>query len=153
VDQRDNEYGEMRDIWSDYNRRQEFEHDLINRKTTWLLTAETILFAAYGVSFGEATADDFRSAAKFRDAVAWSGLLIAVIMLIGVVSVINSKRMSWRLYRGFFKESGSSNLPRPLDRRPLAWGVHTGNNLLTLVPDFVLPIVIIGAWGYLLGLA
>jgi hypothetical protein len=153
VDQRDNEYGEMRDIWSDYNRRQEFEHDLINRKTTWLLTAETILFAAYGVSFGQTSADEFRGAVEFRDAVAWSGLLIAVIMLVGVLSVINSKRMSWMLYRDFFDASGTPNLPRPLNRRPLAWGVRTGNNLMTLLPDVALPIVFIGTWSYLLDLA
>ena len=40
-----------RSSWDDYNRKQEFEHDLINRKTTWSLTTQGILFAAYGVTF------------------------------------------------------------------------------------------------------
>jgi hypothetical protein len=44
--------GEYRDIWDDHNHSQEFEHNLINRKTTWSLTAQTLLFAAYGVVFG-----------------------------------------------------------------------------------------------------
>ena len=39
-------------MWQDQNHRQEFEHDLLNRKTTWGLTGQTILFAAYGVTLG-----------------------------------------------------------------------------------------------------
>jgi len=35
-------YPERRDIWNDYNHRQEFEHDLINRKTTWWLTYDPL---------------------------------------------------------------------------------------------------------------
>ncbi len=103
MDQRDNEYGEMRDIWSDYNRRQAFEHDLINRKTTWLLTAETILFAAYGFSFGDTNADEFEVVTNSEMRFAWSGLFIAVSMLVGVLAVINSKRMSWELYKEIFR--------------------------------------------------
>ena len=50
--QEDDLYKEFRDVWQDCNHRQEFEHDLINRKTTWSLTGQTILFAAYGVTLG-----------------------------------------------------------------------------------------------------
>jgi hypothetical protein len=34
----DRNYKETRDILGDYNHRQEFEHELLNRKTTWMLT-------------------------------------------------------------------------------------------------------------------
>jgi len=50
VTQTDDRYQRSRDVWHDYNDRQEFEHDVINRKTTWGLTGQTILFAAYGVT-------------------------------------------------------------------------------------------------------
>jgi hypothetical protein len=46
MNQPDAKYQGMRDIWNDYNHRQEFEHELIDRKTTWLLTTQAILFAA-----------------------------------------------------------------------------------------------------------
>lgn len=32
-----------------YFKRLEFEHELINRRLTWLLSSQTILFAAYGI--------------------------------------------------------------------------------------------------------
>jgi hypothetical protein len=61
-------------------------------KTTWLLTSQTILFAAYGVTFqSTGTADD---PSDFRTVVARAGLAIAVITLIGVAALINSKRES-----------------------------------------------------------
>ena len=37
------------EAWRDYNDRQQFEHQLIDRKTVWLLTTQGLLFAAYGV--------------------------------------------------------------------------------------------------------
>jgi hypothetical protein len=110
VDQRDYEYRKMRDIWSDFNQRQEFEHDLINRKASWLLTGETILFAAYGVSFRAQEGTE-----GFRGAVAWSGLLIAAFTLLGVATLIISKVVSWWDYRGFYKEERTPNPPQPLD--------------------------------------
>ena len=60
-------YKEARDVWEDSQHRQEFEHDLINRKTTWSLTGQTILFAAYGVTLRSDFAD---KANYFRNAVA-----------------------------------------------------------------------------------
>ena len=147
----DYEYREMRDVWGDFNRRQEFEHELIDRKTNWLLTTEGLLFAAYGVSF-EAS----ETPSRFRSSVAWAGLLIAAITLVGVLAVMNSKRMSWGEYQRFYGREGSGELPQPFPRQrdgrgtPLAWGVRTSNTVLTLAPDLVIPAVFIGVWWYLL---
>lgn len=38
-----------KELFFDYTARQKFEHELINRRVTWLLTSQTILFAAYGL--------------------------------------------------------------------------------------------------------
>ena len=78
-------YQESRDIWNDYNATQKFEHELIHRKTTWWLATQTILFNAYGVSLGNG---------KFGRVVAGVGLAVAALTLIGVWTVIRSKRLS-----------------------------------------------------------
>lgn len=45
----------IRRAWLDHRDQQQFEHQLIDRKTTWLLSTQAILFAAYGVTFQNAT--------------------------------------------------------------------------------------------------
>jgi hypothetical protein len=56
--------------WEDAQSRQEFEHELINRKTTWLLTSQGLLFTAYGVTFGGAAGPD--TMGESRTVVAWT---------------------------------------------------------------------------------
>ena len=136
---------ENRSIWQDYNDRQAFEHDLINRKTTWWMTAQALLFAAYGLTLRAEVAPD---AIRFRQVVAASGIAFAVITLVGVVAVIGSKVMSWREYAAYF--SGDARPPRPLDRGRLQWGVRTWNTWITLAPDVLQPIVLGVAWIVLL---
>jgi hypothetical protein len=143
----DRRYREMRDIWGDYNRRQEFEHELINRKTTWLLTTQTIIFAAYGITLRGKSRPD--GADEFREVVAWSGLLIALIMLFGVFFLMRSKWRSWKDYADVFSPFHRLKPPRPYDQG-LQWGVSTKNTVLTLAPELCLPLVFIGAWSVLL---
>jgi hypothetical protein len=137
-------YQEMRDIWSDYSHRQEFEHELLNRKTLWLLTTETIIFAAYGLTFQRArTAQGVN---EFRNVLEWSGLLIALVGLFGVLFLIRSKARSWRTYEAFYARPDAPKPPRPLDEESLQWGVTTGNTRLTLAPEIAIPLLFIGAW-------
>jgi hypothetical protein len=145
------EHNGARDVWSDHERRQEFEHELIDRKTTWLLTTQAILFAAYGVTFDSGITVD-QDPSDFRTAVSRAGLAIAVIVLIGVVALINSKRIAWRRYRSYFASPDHPNavpLPKPRDSRGLQWGVWTPNTIVALLPDVMLPIVFIVAWLWL----
>lgn len=151
-------YQESRDIWNDYNSRQEFEHDLINRKTTWWLTTQTILFAAYGVtltiqfrSLAEfRNSPEFRAVTEFRNVIAGVGLAVAVVTLIGVLALIRSKYRSWAMYQDFYRRFTWYSLPRPLNEEPLQWGVLTNNTWFTLLPDFALPVVFGGAWLFVL---
>jgi hypothetical protein len=145
--QTDYRYQESRDVWQDHNHRQEIEHDLINRKTTWGLTGQTILFAAYGVTLGTLGSGSSGKANHFREAVAVAGLLIAVTTFCGVLAIINSKRLSWKQYKEYYKKNA---LPVPLDKKPLQWGVNTPNTYLTLAPDALLPLIFGGAWLFLL---
>jgi hypothetical protein len=157
----DNRYQESRDVWGDCNHRQEWEHDLINRKTTWWLTGQTILFAAYGVTLKSGTqkSDFVDKSGEFHRVVACSGFLVAVVTLIGVLAIINSKFLSWRKYRKYYPPSKKKrtvltferpHLPGPLDEKPLRWGVNTFNTILTLLPDVLLPVIFAGAWLFLL---
>lgn len=139
---------ENRDIWQDFNKRQEFEHDLINRKTTWWLTAQALLFTAYGVTL---RADTNPDALHFRRVVAASGITLAVITLLGVAAVIGSKVTSWCDYKAFFSsDTAGARPPQPLDRGQLQWGVRTWNTWITLAPDVLQPVVLGTAWIVLL---
>ena len=147
LEQLEPEYQQMRDIWDDHNQRQKFEHELINRQTTWLLTTQSILFAAYGVTF-ESTRPD-TEVMTFRIVVACSGFLIAVAALYGVAYLIKAKWRSWKEYQGYFARPDTPHLPDPLDGKPpklLEWGVETATTKRTLVPDVVPACVFIVAW-------
>ena len=148
--QQDDLYKESRDLWQDCNHRQEVEHNLINRKTTWSLTGQTLLFAAYGLSLDSKLADNKLAAkgSEFREVVAFSGLALAIVTLVGVISVINSKRLSWRQYETFYS-SRESLLPKP-HKTPLQWGVNTRNTVLTLAPEVLMPLIFLVAWIFLL---
>jgi hypothetical protein len=152
-------YQNSRDVWNDYNHRQEFEHDLINRKTTWGLTSQTILFAAYGVTLrGDNTpgSKDLVASSKdlvvisndFRKVVTFTGLLIAAVTFLAVLATINSKRLSWRQYKDFYK--CHTYLDKPLVKKPLQWGVSTTNSIGTMTLEAFLPLIFLGAWLYLL---
>jgi len=142
-----------REAWSDHESRQVFEHQLIDRKTTWLLTTQTILFAAYGVTFRVGSAAE--DARDFRTVVSRVGIAIAAAVFVGVLALINSKRVAWKDYQKYFKDPGCSSnearvaLPKPV-KAPLQWGVRTPNTCIALLPDLVLPIVFILAWASLM---
>ena len=142
-------YQKSRDVWKDQVSRQEFEHDLINRKTTWELTCQSILFAAYGVTLtgDKASKGIVATSNEFRRVVIFAGLLIASVTLVAVLATINSKRLSWRQYGKFYDDNPS--LQEPLVRKPLQWGVRTPNTIVTMIAEAFLPLIFLGAWLYL----
>jgi hypothetical protein len=144
------QYVEMRDIWGDFNHRQEFEHELINRKTTWLLSTQSILFAAFGVTLRGGEGSVPRITDDFRTLVSIAGLSIAALTMVGVLCVIRSKWISWRTYAGFYARAASPGTPPPFNRTNIQWGVMTRNTWLTLAPDGLLPVVFIVVWSILL---
>jgi hypothetical protein len=146
-------YEVMRDVWNDYNRRQDVEHELIDRKTTWLLTGESLLFTAYGVTLGlsdnETPEHLMKIADKFRGGVAWAGLLIAAAMLVGLTTIIISKWASWRRYLTMY-EKRDPDLPKPFTGTSLTWGPYTKNTLVSVSADLAVPIVFLGIWIYVI---
>jgi hypothetical protein len=128
-------------IWDDYNSRQRFEHELLDRKTTWGMTGQSILFAAYGVTLGKRTDEP----ASFRTVIAYAGVAIAVSGLIGAAFLIRSKYKSWEQYRDFFSDR-ENPLPGPFEDKELPWGFSRVNTFFTLFPDIALPVVFALAW-------
>ncbi len=132
-------YEKMRDLWADYNNRQKFEHELVNRKTSWMLATQGLLFAAVALGKNDGRLDDIDRV------VAWSGLFVAAIVFIGVIALIRSKWTSHKEYEEVFRKSSS-----PLDGPPFKWGAGTRNTALTLAPDVALPVVFFFAWAWVL---
>ena len=132
--------------WKDHTDRQAFEHQLIDRKTSWALTTHGIMFAAYGVALqgGEEVTQQFRST------VAWTGLSVAAITLVGVVFVVASKWRAFMLYKHYFEKIEKvRNRPDLPGISPLKWGSGLFNTAGTLLPDFCLPLAFIVAWAVL----
>ena len=58
------------DVFGSFNEFSKFEHQLIDRKTTWALTTQGILFAAYGLTFSNGQLVKAEEAKYFREVVA-----------------------------------------------------------------------------------
>jgi len=104
----------------------QFEHELIHRRLTWLLTSETILFAAYGVALGKAP--------WFLEIVAIVGLAISAAVFVGIVASLLAKIHIWLDFR---------NVPGN-EKEPF-W-VRTWITFMGFAPDLALPIVFAVVW-------
>ena len=111
----------------EYSERLKFEHELINRRVTWLLTSQTILFAAYGVALANP------GHGLFLTTVALTGGLIAILVLFGVVAAFAAKYCTWT----DFKNSGNA--------AEQFW-VRTWITYIGFIPEFALPLVFAVAW-------
>jgi hypothetical protein len=138
---------DARTAWEDYRDRQDFEHSLIDHKISWFLTTQGVMFAAYGLTIDKAS--DVQGISTFRSVVAWVGLILGILTLIGVGAVVNSKMLSFRNYKAYCIQHGFLP-PEPHGARKVEWGVRTGNTLLTLLPDIFTPILFTGGWAWLL---
>lgn len=131
-------------LWEDHHARQQFEHQLIDRKTTWLLVTQAILFAGYSATFAQPATP---SGEQVRTVLAVAGLVLACLTLVGITAITTSKLRWWRDYRASFLTMPV--LP-PLGSNPLPWGARTTTTVISLVPDILQPMVFIGAWIWLL---
>jgi hypothetical protein len=113
----------------DYSARLKFEHELINRRVTWLLTSQSILFAAYGVALKA-------PAPWFLRTVAVTGGAISVFIFVGILAAFAAKYCTWR----DFKNSGNPTEP---------FWVRTSITYIAFIPEFAMPIVFTIAWATL----
>ncbi len=116
---------------SEYSKRLQFEHELINRRVTWLLTSQTILFAAYGIVLTSSLPSEL-----FLKTLPVIGAVIAVLVWAGILASFGAKICTWH----DFKESGNPNEP---------FWVRTYITWIGFIPELALPLVFAFAWGYL----
>lgn len=138
---------EQHEIFKEYLDRQKFEHELIDRRVTWLLTSQTILFAAYGLGVSK----DSDIPQLFLNAVAVSGLLSSLFLFIGIVAGVRAKWQSWQDYLKLQNQcnevdGSAASVPENLDDFRKEWGVRTRITKLAIVPDLFLPLIFLGAW-------
>jgi hypothetical protein len=107
-----------------------FEHELINRRVTWLLTSQSILFVAYGMVLDKLT----DKGKPFLQAIAMIGPLISIFILVSIIAAMLAKYLLCRKYR---KDSNKKEEP---------FGVSIWTTWLGFVPDIALPLVFIFAW-------
>jgi hypothetical protein len=113
----------------DYLRRLGFEHELINRRIGWLLTSQSILLLAYGLTVGQKVP---QAADRFRQVVPIVGLLISYAVLCGVVAAVLAKRHIFLEYR--------------TENKAAKWGAETYVTWIGLIPDFALPMIFAWVW-------
>lgn len=120
----------------DLKNRGEFEHELLNRRVTWLLTSQTILFAAYGLSFGEKI--DIDSAEKFRSVVPFLGIVISLVIWLGINAAFFAKVTALKDFNRKAEkvENGEKE----------TLGVRSWITVMGYIPDFCIPLIFIYAW-------
>jgi hypothetical protein len=129
-----------------------FEHELIDRKITWLLTSQTVLFAALGLSLGNPVLDLVR-------VMAGVGIASCAIIGVGLVGNVVAKWLVHRDYRDFlktFEGSGTSFTelwPRPWGVRGrksrVEFGVRSTTTFLGILADLAIPLAFAVAWIYI----
>jgi hypothetical protein len=117
-----------------YEQRLQFEHELINRRLTWLLTSQSILFAALAFVIEKEGMAPLQN--EFSKIISVLGISIALAILIGVIMGIAAKVTAWREY--------NSKIIPPEDKKPL--GVHTWITSIAFIPDIFMPIAFAVAW-------
>jgi hypothetical protein len=139
-------------LYEMYSARQEFEHDLINRRVTWLLTFQGILFVAYGL--GRSNAHDLPP--TFSTVIASCGVASGLAAFVGIFAAAWAKRQNWQDYVSLAKladvddDQCRTARQEKLDEFRREWGVRTRITKWGLAPDFFFPFLFISAWVTLL---
>ena len=107
--------------------RLEFEHELINRRLTWLLSTQSLLFAAYGLAI---TPDNPEKV--FLEVTPIAGIAVSGMIFIGVLCGVFAKWHAWQ------------------DSEQKEFGVRTWITVLAFLPDLMLPVVFAFAWMWIL---
>jgi len=110
---------------SGYFEKQKFEHELLNRRVTWLLTSQSILFVAYGLA--DKNIVNYK---KFAEIIPCIGLLLSIAIFIGIVAAIFAKTKIWLDYKEEHPE----------------FGEKTWITIMGFIPDLFLPIMFSYGW-------
>jgi hypothetical protein len=118
-----------------YDKGLSIEHELINRRLTWLLSSQSILFAALAFVLGKDVPEATQK--LFFKVVSCLGMGISLSIFVGVLMAVIAKRVIWKDY----------NKNHPNTKQSL--GVRTWITILALAPDVLMPIAFVSAWWWL----
>lgn len=117
----------QKDDLGKHEKRMHFEHDLINRRLSWLLTSQTILFAAMGLAFSDKKL--INQAEAFVKFIPIMGAVISMSIFSGVLAGAIAK---YKIWKGSESEQ---------------WGVRTWITRWALFgTDLLLPIIFAISW-------
>jgi hypothetical protein len=118
---------------------------LIDRKITWLLTSQTILFASLGLSLQAPSL-------KLVQIMAWVGLVICLIIGLGLAGNIMAKWFVYSDYRTFV--TGAQDMPWGVrGTKRVEFGVRTFTTWLGVFADVAIPLTFAIAWVFVLVLS
>ncbi|MFZ6012905.1 MAG: hypothetical protein ACOYXT_21345 [Bacteroidota bacterium] len=117
-----------------FEKRQAFEHDLINRRLTWLFSSQTILFAALALVLNDKVENN-KYPEPYFNAISYLGIFISLFIFIATLMGVRAK---YKSYRDEKKKDAKTK-----------WGVRTPITIIALIPDLLLPIGFFVAWIYL----
>jgi hypothetical protein len=119
----------MNDI-EKYDKGLSIEHELINRRLTWLLSSQSILFAALAFVLGKDVPEARQK--LFFNVVSFMGMGISLLIFVGVCMAVTAKVVIWLDYK---------------DKQPnQPLGVRTWITVFALAPDVFMPIAFVVAW-------
>lgn len=126
---------------NEYVNQLKFEHELINRRVTWLLTSQSIFFATYGFVYEKTPTATATVTASFLKTLSVIGATTSMLCLVGILASFAAKFCTWK----------------KLQKNPKyeyePFGVNTPITFIGFIPDFTLPIVFIIGWRFLYCLA
>jgi hypothetical protein len=116
-----------------YEKRQAFEHDLINRRLTWLFSSQTLLFTALALVLRKDVVDDSYRIPFFKT-ISYLGMSTSFFLCVAICMGVLAK------YKNYIDEKKSDMQAK--------WGVRTGITKVALIPDLLMPIGFFTAWVY-----
>jgi hypothetical protein len=125
--------------YEDYRNRFDNEHNLIDRKITWLLTSQALLFAALGFSLRGP------SLALVR-IMAGVGLAICLGISVGLIGNIGAKWCVFSDYRQFVEGRPDCKWGVRPGTNTVEFGVRTLTTWLGIIADIVVPLTFALAW-------
>lgn len=131
---------------NEYLNKQQFEHDLINRRLTWLLTSQSILFAALALALGKDVVENHR--ATFMLILPLLGIVISAFTFLGVLMGVIAKYTNWQdelKAQQKRKEIAVQN-GEEFKEDPVDWGVRAWITRGAITTDLAIPLAFLGAW-------
>jgi len=114
-----------------YKENLKFEHELINRRLTWLFNSQTVLIAvAVFANKSDGTKKAYDALLCYLPIL---GALSCLLIFIGILAGVIAKRRVWKDYKDKINYEEE-------------WGVRTWITKLALFPDITLPIIFLSLW-------